>query len=185
MAKSTGGPYKLIAAFADVTAAKRAIEALRSAGVKGKNISLLAREGPVVVSDDGKTDDGETAAAALKGAATGAVSGGVLGGLGGFLVGLTALALPGIGPIAAAGVWATTALGALVGAEAGALVGYVSGTELSEERSEAYGTYLTKGYVLLGVQTDDPDEFERAFEVVSLSQPVDVDRFGPGVPAAT
>lgn len=174
--------YNLIAAFGDMTKAEQVIEDLKAEGVRGEHISLLGRHGgEIVTTDDRKTQDRETIGAAAAGTAAGIVGGGVLGGAAGFLLGLAAFAIPGVGPVVGAGLWAATALGALAGAEGGAFVGYMAGTELSSQRSEAYDAHLTQGHVLIGVSADDAAEFERAFNVVARSQPLEIDRYGRGI----
>jgi hypothetical protein len=178
MPRARAGAFNLIAAFVDMTAAERVIEALKAEGVPGDDISLLGREGEVVTTDDRTTQDHPSLGAAASGAVAGAVGGGALGGTAGFLIGLAALAVPGVGPVISAGVWGITVLGAVAGAQGGALVGYVTGTELSSQRSAAYDSHLAQGHVILGVHADDSAEFDRAFDVVARNQPLEIDRYG-------
>jgi uncharacterized membrane protein len=184
MEQKTTGAYNLIAAYPDMTSAERAIERLKDAGIRGEQVSLLRRNADhVVITDEGKTDDRETIADAVRGTVAGTVGGGILGGLAGFLIGLAAFAIPGVGPVIGAGVWASTALGVIGGGSAGSLVGAITGAALSNEKDETYRTHLELGHVLVGIQSDDPTEFERAFETVVVSQPLSVDRYGAGTPA--
>jgi hypothetical protein len=181
MARARTGAFNLIAAFVDMTAAERVIGALKDEGVPGEDISLLGREGgELVTTDDRTTEDQRSLGAAVSGTVTGALGGGVLGGAAGFLIGLAALAVPGVGPVISAGVWGATALGAIAGAEGGALVGYVTGTELSSQRSAAYDAHLAQGHVLVGVHAEDSAQLEHAFDVVARSQPLEIDRYGTG-----
>src|SRR4028118_770909 len=77
--------------------AQRAIEALRSAGVRESAISVVGQQGEMSSEGDLSGDDGDgvNKSGAVKGALTGAGIGGLLG--------VAALAVPGGGPPAAAG----------------------------------------------------------------------------------
>lgn len=184
MARTEFGRYNIIAAFADFTAAQRAVEAVKDVGLRADDVSLLGKQGETVVSDDTRTQDPSAVSSTLKGTVAGAVGGGVLGGVAGFLIGLAALAVPGVGPVITAGVWAAAAGGALFGAQGGGFIGAMTGASMSKARAEAYHTYLTQGRVLVGVHTDDRAQFDRALGVLVELQPVDLDRFGPGLDAS-
>ena len=181
MPRIAHGAYNLIAAFADVPAAQKAIDQLRAEGINGEDISLLGRSGDAVVTDNTVTTQEHSIPAAVKGAVEGAVAGGALGGLAGFLIGLAALAIPGVGPVMTAGVWgAAIGGGAIFGAQGGGFIGALTAETLSKGRAEAYEQYLTSGRVLIGVHTDDPAELQHAFDVVAREQPLAVDRYGTG-----
>lgn len=187
MARTETGKFNLIAAFTDMHAAETAIDQLKDAGIPGRDISLLGKQGGEVVADQHTRDD-ESIGSTLKGTVTGILGGGAIGGLGGFLLGLAALAIPGVGPVVTAGVWATAiAGGATFGAVGGGYIGAIAGGEMSQARSEAFDTYLTQGRVLVGVHCDSQDELDHAHAVLTRQQPIDIERFGSGLsrPAQT
>src|SRR5262249_18704708 len=112
----------VIGVFEDGLSARDAIQALKVAGFRGQDISVLMPD-----ADAGREFATETGVATREGATTGALAGGVLGGLAGWLIGIGALAVPGVGALLAAGALGAAlsgvAIGAGVGAIAGALVG--------------------------------------------------------------
>jgi hypothetical protein len=176
------GRYNIIAAFTDMENASEALRLLEDAGVSRDRISFLGRQGHEIVNtDEPKTDDSETLSDAAVGTVAGAASGGALGGVAGFLLGLSALTVPGVGPLLIGGIWGATLLGVIGGGSAGSLVGVITGAALSNDKDETYRTHLERGHPLVGVSTDDPDEYERALDIVNLSHPVSVDRYGEPV----
>src|SRR5260370_8229819 len=78
--------------------AERGVDALKAAGFRNTDISVLFPEG--AGSKDFAHDKGKKA---REGVTTGATSGAVIGGTFGWLAGIGALAIPGIGPFIAAG----------------------------------------------------------------------------------
>src|SRR5438045_7262224 len=78
--------------------AEAAVDALKNAGYRNTDISVLLPENEgtkdFAVHKDTKAPEGTT---------TGAVSGGVIGGALGWLAGIGALAIPGLGPFLAGG----------------------------------------------------------------------------------
>src|SRR5678810_559400 len=103
-------------------AVERGVDALRSAGFRNTDISVLFPE------NEGTKDFAhEKHTKAPEGATTGAGTGAVVGGALGWLAGIGALAIPGLGPFIAAGpimaALAGAGVGGTVGAVAGALVG--------------------------------------------------------------
>jgi uncharacterized protein (TIGR02271 family) len=145
-----------VGVFRDSEDARAAIGALKDAGFRGDDISLL-------MPDRGQARDmaAETGTRAGEGAATGLVAGGILGGLGGFLVGIGALAIPGVGPFIAAGAFATALGGAAVGAGVGAIAGALIGMGIPKEEAEYYEGEVRGGRTLLavraGAQIDEAD----------------------------
>jgi hypothetical protein len=157
-------PRKTVAAlFDDFPVAVDAVKRLEKAGLKGIEISIVARD------EDGRyskhaeqsstRDDNEDAVAA------GTVLGGVIGGGMGGLAALAALAIPGVGPVVAAG-WFAAALvsGAAAGAAIGALVGALVEEGMTKEEAEAYAEGVRRGGTLVVVRTPD----EHAVEVVQI-----------------
>ncbi len=148
-----------IGVFEDYPSAERAVEALLATGFEPGAISVIcptcsARQFPEV-------EHVEPAGAHTPGAAaTGGVIGSVLGGLtaaGGIAASGTALLVA--GPLLAAG--------AAVGAVTGAFIGAMTTRGLEPEISDFYDQALSRGQILVAVDTDRPggsgrDRAERA-----------------------
>ncbi len=100
----------------DIAAAEVAVNALREAGVRNDDISLIARHDieNAQISDDRQDTSGGFGRGGMKGA--------VAGGGSGLLVGLVAVVVPPLG-LTLAGVAAMTLVGAAVGSWAGMLTG--------------------------------------------------------------
>lgn len=169
--------HNVTACFPDMAAARDAIEALERAGVPGSHISLL---GPAAEEAAGRADTrpadkalgDEAVRATVGGAATGAGVGGAVG----FLAGAVSFGIPGVGPAVGTGIWAAT----LGGAAAGTGVGFTAGAMAKLQQSEAWELTLQEvdeGYVVVGVHTDDPDEFADATKALEHSNPRKVHRF--------
>src|SRR5512141_2616631 len=112
---------KNIAVYGIYTSRQRveeAVEALKGAGFRNADISVLFPEG-------GGTKEFavEKETKAPEGGATGGATGAVVGGALGWLVGIGSLAIPGLGPFIAAG----PIMAALAGAGAGGTVGWIAG----------------------------------------------------------
>src|SRR5882724_888226 len=104
--------------YPDQTSVVNAVDALRAAGFRNTDISVLIPE------NEGTKDFAhEKNTKAPEGATTGAASGAILGGGLGWLAGIGALAIPGLGPFIAAG----PIMAALAGAGAGGVVGGLTG----------------------------------------------------------
>jgi Heat induced stress protein YflT len=148
--------------FSDPERARDAIDALKAAGFKGDDISLLMHDRSQAhqMADETGTKAGEAAA-------TGAVTGGILGGLGGWLVGVGALAIPAVGPFIAAGAFATALGGAVLGAGVGAIAGALVGMGIPEEEAAYYEQEVRGGRTLVTVQAgsrlDEADDLLHRF----------------------
>jgi len=143
----------VVAVFDERDDAQDAINALKDAGFRGDDISLVAQN-----RDEAAAVAGETGTKAGEGAATGAVVGGVLGGLGGFLTGIGALAIPVVGPVIAAGAFATALAGAAAGAGVGAIAGALIGMGIPEEEANWYDERVRAGGWLVSVNA--PGRYE-------------------------
>ncbi|MBX5493300.1 MAG: hypothetical protein IRZ14_19285 [Chloroflexi bacterium] len=139
----------VVGVFRDSERARDAIAALRDAGFRGDDISILMPN-----TADAEAMAAETGTNAGTGAATGAVAGGILGGLGGWLVGIGALAIPGVGPFIAAGALATALTGAAIGAGVGAIAGALIGLGIPEEEARYYESEVRGGRTLVTVRAD-------------------------------
>jgi hypothetical protein len=111
--------------------ATEAVHALRDAGVKTADISLIANSPQDLTPDENVIGKDTTA---------GAEVGALLGGAGGLLAGLGVLAIPGIGPVIAGGWLVATVLGAVAGAGLGAATGGLIGllTDAGVPKSDAH-----------------------------------------------
>src|SRR5262245_8541674 len=115
-------PHNVVAAFADLTTAREALDKLRSEGFVDADLSLLTRDAVGSEADDFE-EPRNVGATMVEGAAKGGLAGAGLGGVAGLIAGAIAFGIPGIGPAVGAGIWAATAGGAAAGATAGGLVG--------------------------------------------------------------
>lgn len=165
------------ACFPDMDAARRAVEALEHAGVAASAISLLGpqAERAAQVTDTAGADErimDESLRATVGGAAAGTGVGGAVG----FLAGAAAFGIPGVGPAVGAGIWAST----LAGAAAGGGVGFTAGAMAKLKQSRAWELTLQQvgdGHVVVGVHTDDPQEFADAVDALRGRAPRSLHRF--------
>jgi hypothetical protein len=136
--------------------AQRAIEALRSAGVREDAISVVGQQGEISSHDGqigGDDDAGEKTGDFVSKTAAGA---GV-----GALLGVAALAIPGVGPLAAAGAIASSAIpgaaigGTVAGALAGGLTSVLTEHGVSDEDAGYYEQHINDGGIFVSVDTND------------------------------
>jgi hypothetical protein len=143
--------------FADMTAARAAIESLQAVGFEPEQIGLLGNE--EALERTLGQDDKQTA---KEGAAAGAVGGSVVGGI----VGLAAAIGTVVGfPVVVAGT-VLTAIGAAIlgvgaGASIGSLLGALLGWGVSEEDTRLYIEGLRRGEALVAVHAK-PEAVGRA-----------------------
>jgi hypothetical protein len=158
------------AVFPDRGKFETALEALRDAGFRNSDISVIIPE------RDRTTKDlvAEIHTKAPEGAATGAGTGAAVGGVLGWLVGIGALTIPGIGPLVAAGPIVAALAGAgAVGATAG-LVGGLIGAGIPEIEAKRYAGRIREGGYLISVHCDDREWVKRAKEILEASNGEDV-----------
>ena len=131
---------------------EEAVEALKDAGFRNEDISVLFPEG-----GGNKEFAIEKGTKAPEGGATGGISGAAIGGALGWLVGIGTLAIPGVGPFIAAG----PIVAALAGAGAGGTVGWIAGVLIGmgipEYEANRYEGRIKEGGILLSVHADDSD----------------------------
>lgn len=137
----------VVAVFDERDDAQDAINALRDAGFRADDISILARD-----RDTAGQLAEDTGTEAAAGAATGALAGGLLGGVAGWLVGIGALAIPGVGPIIAAGPIAAALGGAAIGATTGGIIGALTGAGIPEDEAKYYDSEFRRGGIVVTVQ---------------------------------
>jgi hypothetical protein len=125
-------------------AADRAVEALKAAGFRAEDLSVVARELSLAGDVRDKKSDAGPAV----------ISGGVIGGVAGLLAGLGAMAVPGIGPFLAVGPLAAALTGAAVGVAGGEMVGVLTSHGIPREHADYYTEALERGAILVTVHTD-------------------------------
>ena len=152
---------------------ERAVDALRVAGFRGTDISVLFPEN--IGTKDFAMEKGTKAP---EGAATGAGTGVVVGGTLGWLTGIGALAIPGLGPFIAAGPIMAALAGAGAGGALGGLTGALIGMGIPEYEAKRYQGRVTKGGILLSVHSDNSEWTRRAKEILERSGAEDISSTG-------
>lgn len=169
----------VVGLFQDVDAARRAVEALREAGVPESATSLLSRDDPEARETMGlePVDDDDTVIDEVGGVATKrAVVGAAVGGMVGLLAGALSFAIPGIGPVVGTGFWAAAlASGLGAGATLGLMVG-----GMRKMWEMMYRDAVAEGRVLVSVHSDDSEVVERAEAVLRRMHPLRLDHFDEG-----
>jgi hypothetical protein len=152
---------------------ERAVDALRAAGFRNTDISVLFPEN--VGTKDFAHEKGTKAP---EGAATGAGTGAVVGGTLGWLTGIGALAIPGLGPFIAAGPIMAALAGAGVGGAVGGITGALIGMGIPEYEAKRYEGRITKGGILLSVHSDNSDWTKRAKDILAQTAAEDISSTG-------
>src|SRR5436190_2207712 len=150
-------------------AVERAVDALRNAGFRPTDISVLFPQN--VGTKDFAHEKGTKAP---EGAATGAGTGAVVGGTLGWLTGIGALAIPGLGPFIAAGPIMAALAGVGVGGAGGGVTGALVGVGITEYEARRYEGRVTKGGILLSVHADNSDWTKRAKEILERTGAEDI-----------
>lgn len=150
-------------------AVERGVDALKSAGFRNTDISVLFPEnaGTKEFAHDKGTK-------APEGATTGAASGAVVGGTLGWLAGIGALAIPGLGPFIAAGPIMAALAGVGVGGAVGGVTGALIGLGIPEYEAKRYEGRLKKGGILLSVHSDNSEWTKRAKEILERTGAEDI-----------
>jgi hypothetical protein len=155
--------------YPSYAAVERAVEALKDAGFRNTDISVLFPEN--VGSKDFAHQKGTKAPeGATAGGGTGAVVGGTLG----WLAGIGTLAIPGLGPFIAAGPIMAALAGGAVGGAVGGFAGALIGMGIPEYEAKRYEGRITKGGILLSVHSDDSAWTKRAKEVLERTGATDI-----------
>jgi hypothetical protein len=159
--------------YRDRTSVESAVDALKAAGFRTSDISVLFPE------NSGTKDFAhEKSTKAPEGATTGAGTGAVLGGGLGWLVGIGALAIPGLGPFIAAGPIVAALAGAGAGGAIGVLTGALIGMGIPEYEAKRYEGRVKDGGILLSVHSDDSTWTKRAKEILERTGAQDVSSTG-------
>jgi hypothetical protein len=155
--------------FPSYEAAERGVDALKSAGFRSTDISVLFPEN--VGTKEFAHAKGTKAP---EGATTGAASGAVVGGTLGWLAGIGALAIPGLGPFIAAGPIVAALAGVGVGGAVGGVTGALVGLGIPEYEAKRYEGRLKNGGILLSVHSDNSDWTKRAKEILERTGAEDI-----------
>ena len=140
--------------YRDQFASENAVAALRAAGFRKTDVSVLFPE------------NSGTNAKASERAATGASSGAVIGGALGWLVGIGALAIPELGPFIVAGPLMMALAGVGAGGVVGGIAGAMIGLGIPEYAAKLYERRVKSGAVLLSVNSDNSHWTQRAKEIL-------------------
>ncbi len=159
--------------YRDKPAVEQAVDALRSAGFRNTDISVLFPE-----SEGTKDFAFEKGTKAPEGVTAGAGSGIVVGGVLGWLAGIGLLAVPGIGPFVAAGPIISTLAGMGIAGTIGGIAGALIGMGMPEYEAKRYEGRVKGGHILLSVHCDDRSWADRAERVLSQTGGEDIARAG-------
>jgi hypothetical protein len=159
--------------YRDRASAEEAVDALRAAGYRSTDISILFQDNP------GSKDLGhQKSTKAPEGAVTGGAIGGITGGVLGWLAGIGALAVPGIGPLVAAGPIVAALAGVGAAGAVGGILGALAGLGLPEYEAKRYEGRIKQGGVLLSVHCDDSDWVKRAKQILESTGAEDIGSAG-------
>jgi hypothetical protein len=156
--------------YNDRVAFESGLDALRSAGFRNSDISVILPERDRTTKDLAH----EIHSKAPEGASAGAGGGAAIGGVLGWLVGIGALAIPGVGPLVAAGPIVAALAGAGAAGAAGGLVGGLIGAGIPEIEAKRYSGRIREGGYLLSVHCDDSEWARRAKEILEATGGHDV-----------
>ena len=159
--------------YRDTVSLGGGLQALRSAGFRSTDVSVLMPENAGTKDFVHRKDT-----KAPEGATTGAASGAVLGGILGWLAGIGALAIPGLGPFIAAGPIMGMLAGAGAGGVAGGIVGALVGMGIPEYEAKRYAGRVKEGGILLSVHCDSTDWAKRAKKILEETGADDISSAG-------
>ena len=146
-----------------------AVDALRDAGFRNTDISVLFPEG-----SGSREFAHEKETKAPEGATTGAGTGAVIGGALGWLTGIGMLAIPGLGPFIAAGPIMSLLAGAGAGGAIGGIAGALIGMGIPEYEAKRYEGRVKEGGILLSVHSDNSDWRDRAKDILERTGAEDI-----------
>jgi outer membrane lipoprotein SlyB len=166
--QASGHNCCLTAEFSSLIDARAACRALRDAGIEATHVALLGQLGDEVSTATGLSADerlmlGSFARHVVVDSALGALVGAVLNLL-------AAQLLIGSG----AGLSASAVAGAVFGAIVGGLVGGVGSVGRSSTKREVHRQHPELEHTIVGIETEDPAEIERAETILRQLQPVQI-----------
>jgi len=155
--------------YRDQRGVEEAVDALRAAGFRNTDISVLFPE------NEGTKDFAhEKNTKAPEGTATGAGTGALIGGTLGWLAGIGALAIPGVGPLIAAGPIVAALTGVGVGGAVGGVTGALIGMGIPEYEAKRYEGRVKEGGMLLSVHSDNSDWTSKAKDILKRTGADDI-----------
>ncbi len=155
--------------YRDRVGVEEAVDALRLAGFRNTDISVLFPE------NKGTKDFAhEKNTKAPEGTAAGAGTGAVIGGTLGWLAGIGALAIPGVGPLIAAGPIVAALAGVGAGGVVGGFTGALIGMGIPEYEAKRYEGRIREGGLLLSVHSDSSDWTRKAKEILERTGGEDI-----------
>ena len=147
--------------YPDRLSVEDAVEALRAAGFRGTDVSVLFQE------NQGTKDFAhEKSTKAPEGAAAGGIVGGISGGVLGWLTGIGALAIPGLGPLVAAGPIVAALAGVGAAGAVGGVIGGLAGIGVPEYEAKRFEGRIKQGGILMSVHCDNDDWVKRAKDLL-------------------
>jgi hypothetical protein len=155
--------------YSDRPAVEEAVNALRNAGFRKTDISVLLPEN-VGSKDFGHEKNTKAPEGAIAGAGSGAVIGGALG----WVAGVGLLAIPGIGPFIAAGPIMGLLAGVGVGGTVGSVLGALLGMGFPEYEAKRFEGRIRQGGILLSVHCDSTEWVKRAQTILTDTGASDV-----------
>ncbi len=159
--------------YPDYASVERGVDALKAAGFKNTDISVLFPEN-VGTKDFAHEKNTKAPEGATTGAGTGAVVGGTLG----WLVGIGALAIPGLGPFIAAGPIMAALAGVGVGGAVGGLTGALIGMGIPEYEAKRYEGRIKTGGILASVHSDSSELTKKAKDILERTGAQDISSTG-------
>src|SRR5205814_2804088 len=159
--------------YRDRAQVEQAVDALRSAGFRNSDVSVLLPDN-VGTKDFAHKKETKAPEGTTAGGASGAVVGGALG----WLAGIGALAIPGVGPFIAAGPIMGALAGVGVGGAVGGLIGALTGMGIPEYEAKRYEGRVREGGILLSVHCDSSDWVKRGKDILKNTGAQDVSSTG-------
>ena len=153
--QTTKSTHTVAATFDGSRQATTALQALKDAGFRPEQISLIAKDTPAAPEQDDTVQDAEL----------GAVGIGVLGGVAGWLLGISALAIPVVGEIVGIGILWATLVGVGVGAAVGGLGGALIGHGVDERHAREYEEQVRQGRSLVTFHAYDAGQAQQAQDI--------------------
>jgi len=159
--------------YSDQATVADAVEALKAAGFRSTDISVLYPE------NLGSKDFGhERHSKAPEGAVAGGGSGAVIGAAVGWLAGAGALMVPGMEPLAAAGPVMGMLGGMGVGVTLGGVTGALVGSGIPEYEAKRYEGRVRRGGILVSVHCDNASWAKTARRVLKQTGAHDISSAG-------
>src|ERR1700690_602589 len=155
--------------YRDTVSLSGGLEALRTAGFRNTDISVLLPENAGTKDFVHQKDT-----KAPEGAAAGGATGAVLGGIVGWLAGIGALAIPGVGPLIAAGPILAMLAGAGAVGAAGGIVGTLAGLGMPEYEAKRFEGRVRSGGTLISVHCDSSEWVKRAKRLLEQTSAEDI-----------